>query len=438
MKSIFTLLFLLLASPALFAQGPFPTEEQMKAFVESKTLVVLEDDPFSVFNAVIKKAVKEVWTITPYEFVTYDEFRKNKKDPAYSFLMLTSTAFEKDRDSLYFIAPITHRKRKIGAATVVLSTREMKSQLTSFKENLVFFIVIFVIAGCGILAWLISLFLRPLEELSSAAHEVGDGNLNVQADIKSKDEVGKLAITFNQMVINLNSAYSEIEEGYLQAVQSLALAVEAKDRYTKGHCDRVVFYSTVIAQHMDIPEKDIVELQLASQLHDVGKIGVPEAVLNKPGKLDPEEMRIIQKHPVIGYQILSPAKFLRGVAKLVVEHHERFDGNGYPNGKTGEEISILGRILCLADTFDALTSDRPYRKGMSLDKSVSIILDNRGSQFDPKLVNLFWNLVKEGELEYSEDRRDRCLLTDHLIYLRVKQSGGTEEKISTTKNIRID
>jgi nitrate/nitrite-specific signal transduction histidine kinase len=151
-------------------------------------------------------------------------------------------AFEKDRDSLYFIAPITHRKRKIGAATVVLSTREMKSQLTSFKENLVFFIVIFVIAGCGILAWLISLFLRPLEELSSAAHEVGDGNLNVQADIKSKDEVGKLAITFNQMVINLNSAYSEIEEGYLQAVQSLALAVEAKDRYTKGHCDRVVFY----------------------------------------------------------------------------------------------------------------------------------------------------------------------------------------------------
>jgi HD-GYP domain-containing protein (c-di-GMP phosphodiesterase class II) len=335
-------------------------------------------------------------------------------------------------DTLYFVAPVIHHNKRIGTAYVVLSTRKMKSQLRLFKVNLVFFIVVFMIAGCGILAWLISLFLKPLEELSSAANEVGGGNLNVQANVKSKDEVGQLAITFNQMVINLNSAYTEIEEGYLQAVQSLAMAVEAKDRYTKGHCDRVVFYSTVIAQHMDIAENEIVELQLASQLHDVGKIGVPEALLNKPGKLSPEEMRYIQKHPLIGYQILRPAKFLRGVAKLVLEHHERFDGKGYPKGKKGEEISLAGRILCLADTFDALTSDRPYRRGMPLDKSISIILENKGSQFDPQLVDLFCSLINEGELEYCDEKRDQCLLTDHLAYLRVRDGGEMNKGISTS------
>ncbi len=327
-------------------------------------------------------------------------------------------------DIIQFVAPITHQRKRIGTVYLALSTKDMKTQLNRFKLNLTFFIVLFVLMGCGILAWLISLFLKPLEKLSSAAHEVGDGNLNVQADVKSKDEVGQLAITFNQMVINLNSAYSEIEEGYLQAVQSLAMAVEAKDRYTKGHCDRVVFYSTVIAQNLDISEKEIVELQLASQLHDIGKIGVPEAVLNKPGRLEPSEMKIIQKHPVIGYRILSPARFLRGVAKLVLEHHERFDGKGYPDGKRGEEISLLSRILCLADTFDALTSDRPYRKGMPLEKSISIILENRGTQFDPKLVDLFWTLVKRGEMEYSNQKKDQCLLIKHLIHLR-----ATEEEV---------
>ena len=348
------------------------------------------------------------------------------------------TAYEdKSPDTLKFVFPITHRKRKIGTALVALSTKEMKEQLSRFRVNLTFFILFFVAAGCGVLAWLISLFLKPLEELSSAAHEVGDGNLNVQANVKSKDEVGQLAITFNQMVINLNSAYTEIEEGYLQAVQSLAMAVEAKDKYTKGHCDRVVFYSTVIAQNLNITQREIVELQLASQLHDIGKIGVPEAVLNKPGRLDPEEMKVIRKHPIIGYQILKPAKFLRGVAQLVLEHHERFDGKGYPYGKKGDEISVLGRILCLADTFDALTSDRPYRKGMSLEKSVAIIFENRGTQFDPNLVDLFWHLVNKGELKYSDEKKDHCLLTDYLIYLRVKHGEGLEKRTGMS-TLRIE
>lgn len=177
----------------------------------------------------------------------------------------------------------------------------------------------------------------------------------------------------------------------LASITSLCCALEARDAYTRGHSEVVAEIAAQIALHMNISHEDVEAIKLGGRLHDIGKIGILDSVLLKPGKLSDEEFEMIRRHPVIGAEILQPVPSLAKIIPLVLHHHERFDGRGYPDKLKGADIPLWARITAVGDTFHALTSDRPYRKGMPLDEALHIIQDCSGTQLCPDSVNVFLN-----------------------------------------------
>ncbi len=190
---------------------------------------------------------------------------------------------------------------------------------------------------------------------------------------------------------------SQVEEN-LPAIAALVNATEARDLYTRGHSERVAHYATLLAREVGISPEEIRTLWLAGLLHDIGKIGVRDAILYKPGPLNEEEYRRVQDHPVLAAQILSPIAGLRKVVPLVLHHHERYDGSGYPDGLAGEEIPLGARILAVVDGFEAMTSKRAYRPAFSPEEALERLEQNGGTQYDPELVRVWVRLVREGRL----------------------------------------
>ncbi len=180
---------------------------------------------------------------------------------------------------------------------------------------------------------------------------------------------------------------------YLQTITLLARAIEARDTSTGEHVNRVADYARELAWAMDLPESQVDDIQLAAIIHDIGKVTVPNSVLNKPGKLTSEEWAIMKTHPRVGADIISTTKLSNMVIDGVLYHHERFDGSGYPEGLIGEQIPLAGRILAVVDAYDAMTSDRPYHKGLAMDQALEILQQGAGIQFDPKIVAVFLNLI---------------------------------------------
>ena len=191
---------------------------------------------------------------------------------------------------------------------------------------------------------------------------------------------------------------------FFSTVVSLASAVDAKDAYTHGHSQRVALYSGQLAREVGFDVQELERLELSAVLHDVGKIGVPEAVLNKPDRLTPTEMAAMRSHPSKGAEILSSIRAMRDIVPGVLHHHERFDGGGYPNGLKGQNIPLLARIILIADTFDAMTSSRPYRSALPVQVAVDEIKRCSGTQFDPRLAELFVDLVERGQVRPAEDQ----------------------------------
>lgn len=189
--------------------------------------------------------------------------------------------------------------------------------------------------------------------------------------------------------------YNDINKMFIDTVKVLANAIEVKDRYTKGHIDRVTDYSVAIAKKMNFDKTNLEKIKIAAALHDIGKIGIPDEILNKPSNLTKEEFDIVKEHPLKGYEIIKDIPALKDISIHVKQHHERIDGTGYPEGLRNKEISLEARIISVADAFDAMTSDRPYRKGMSFNTAVKVLLDNRGSQFDEYVVNVFLSCLQE-------------------------------------------
>jgi putative nucleotidyltransferase with HDIG domain len=179
-------------------------------------------------------------------------------------------------------------------------------------------------------------------------------------------------------------------------LHSLTSAVDAKDAYTCGHSERVALLSRHLAQQLGYSDHEVERIYMAGLLHDVGKIGVPEAVLQKPGKLTVEEFDQMKKHPEIGARILADIKQVKDILPGVLHHHERYDGRGYPSGLAGENIPAMGRILCLADCFDAMTSNRTYRKALPLEVALTEIRRCSGTQFDPAMTDAFLKTGSEG------------------------------------------
>lgn len=199
--------------------------------------------------------------------------------------------------------------------------------------------------------------------------------------------------------------YSEAKEIFHSTVWALASAIDAKDAYTHGHSQRVAKYSAALGRAVGFDDHEIERLELAAILHDVGKIGVPEAILNKEGRLTPAEMSVMRSHPEKGALILGSIRAMRDVVPGVLHHHERWDGLGYPDGLKGDNIPLNGRIILIADTFDAMTSTRPYREGLPLEVALDELRRCSGTQFDARLAEEFIALFDEGKLKIDKGAR---------------------------------
>ncbi len=199
------------------------------------------------------------------------------------------------------------------------------------------------------------------------------------------------------MIENI-ALYQSIERFYLELVETLARIIDAKDSYTGDHASRARERAVKLAKKLNVPQQMIKTIEYAALLHDIGKIGINEKILTKPGRLTEEEYKEMKKHPQIAYQILSPIEFLTPVAKIILYHHEWYNGMGYPEGLKGDEIPLGSRIVSVIDAWDAMTSDRPYRKALTTEDAIEELKRGSGRQFDPKVVNAFLELIEEENL----------------------------------------
>lgn len=192
----------------------------------------------------------------------------------------------------------------------------------------------------------------------------------------------------------------ELRQAYYLTVKALAAAIDAKDRYTFGHSDRVMKYSLDLTEYLredgfDLPQARVEAIRYAALVHDIGKIGIEDHILNKPGRLTDDEYAAICRHPSLGSDILNNVNYLAEARIIVRHHHEHYDGTGYPDGLKGEEIPLGSQIICIADAYDAMTSDRPYRRAMPHEKAINEITVNKGTQFSPQMVDAFLKLYPE-------------------------------------------
>jgi putative methionine-R-sulfoxide reductase with GAF domain len=238
---------------------------------------------------------------------------------------------------------------------------------------------------------------KPIGVLSVSDKQTGDpfdeGDLEI------------LVTLAHQIAATIYSAqlYEDLEASYLSAVRALANSLDAKDTYTRGHSERVARYSMEIGRVMNLTTDEIKTLHIGALLHDIGKIGISESIINKSSRLTDNEFETIKTHPSRGASIIEPAKFLKEKLPLIKYHHERFDGKGYPDGLKGTDIPMLARIICVADSYDAMTSKRAYRDTMPRVEARNELIRCSGSQFDPKVVTAFLEvLVDESKLEAIE------------------------------------
>ncbi len=299
-------------------------------------------------------------------------------------------------------------KDKTGNTVALVCVDMSASKVAEFQRGVkIGTLIIFVV--CLLISFVLSLFISstislPLMKITEHTKVISGGNFKTKIDIKAKDEIRTLADSFNDMVdrldhmfFELNEAQAHLKDAYLDTIFRLAVAAEYKDNVTSNHLRRVSVYACLIAEKLALPKEDIDNIKYGSPMHDIGKIGIPDTILLKKDKLTKEEYDIIKGHPEIGYKILkdSDSPYLKTAAIISLNHHENFDGTGYPKGLIGEDIHIYGRVVAVADVFDALTSERPYKKPMPLEETIKIIKEKSGTQFDPRVVEAFLECLDE-------------------------------------------
>jgi HD-GYP domain-containing protein (c-di-GMP phosphodiesterase class II) len=247
---------------------------------------------------------------------------------------------------------------------------------------------------------------NPLHVLTESSRALARGDFSQRVHLWSRTEIGELAQTFNSMseelerfVEDLKRAADENRALFMGSIQMLAGAVDEKDPYTRGHSDRVTRYSLMIAKEMNLPSSFMEILQVSAQLHDVGKIGIEDHILKKPGALTEEEFEVMKTHTTKGANILRPVTQLAEMLPGIELHHEALDGRGYPYGLKGDQIPLLARVIAVADTFDALTTNRPYQQAHTPDQALQIIKNLAGKRLDPAAVAALLAVYERGEIK---------------------------------------
>jgi HD-GYP domain-containing protein (c-di-GMP phosphodiesterase class II) len=295
----------------------------------------------------------------------------------------------------------------LGWAVVAQRTQAAAySDIFQMQHAALFFLVIAIAFSIclGILA--ARRLTTPLQVLTESSRAIAGGDFSQRVHVKSRTEIGELAQTFNSMtddleryVCDLRKAAEENKALFLSSIQMLAGAVDEKDPYTKGHSDRVTRYSVIIATEMGLTKEEIEKIRISAQLHDVGKIGIEDRILKKPGALTPEEFEIMKTHTTKGAAILRPVEMLKDMLPGIELHHESLDGRGYPFGLKGDEIPLMPRIIMVADTFDAMTTNRPYQAAMDAEYVIRIINSLANTKFDPYVVAAMTKVFETGKLK---------------------------------------
>lgn len=283
------------------------------------------------------------------------------------------------------------------------------SEILFVSISILLITIVLVIAVSYFLAKSIS---NPIMEFENKAELISEGEYTQKIQIKSHNEIGRLADTFNLMtkkieayILELEKAAKDNEDLFFQSIEALASAIDAKDPYTQGHSERVTKYSIAISYALGLPDHIIKKVRIAAQLHDIGKIGIMDSILQKPGALNDEEYESMKKHPIYGAKIMERISKLHDIIPGMKHHHEKYDGSGYPDRISGDLIPLDARIISIADTFDAMTTTRPYQKKMEPDEVVEKIVAWGGTKYDPKIVIAF-------EKAYQESLR-RIFYEDH-------------------------
>jgi HD-GYP domain-containing protein (c-di-GMP phosphodiesterase class II) len=253
---------------------------------------------------------------------------------------------------------------------------------------------------------------HPIQDLARGARRLAGGDYATRVAVKSNNEVGVLADAFNQMGEEIQKAIEEIlrqaavnKELFMGSIRMLANAIDEKDPYTRGHSERVAFYSMLMAKHMGMSPEEVEKVHLSGIIHDVGKIGIEDKILRKPAALTDEEYEIMKQHPRKGEHILDAVPRLKEMAGSGLMHHENWDGSGYPDGLAAEQIPLLGRIVSVADAFDAMTTDRPYSKAMTFEAALGRLRFLAGKKFDSVCVDAIEKASAAGDLTPAKARR---------------------------------
>lgn len=300
-------------------------------------------------------------------------------------------------EALSGYAPILNgRGEAVGMVGVDIRADDIRRmRLTVYRRGL-------LVLGVGVLLSLAIGLLTgqriagPFAQLSAGTRELARGNLKHRVQIfYGNDEIGEFAESFNAMAARMEESREQLLNYFYDVVKTLVKILELRDHYTLGHSEAVSEHAGLIAARMGYSAEEVRLLKKMTLLHDIGKIGIHDSILNKKGSLTPEEWEIIKRHPLIGEDILKPVLRDEAMLAVVRQHHERYDGKGYPDGLSGDRINIFAAIVAVADSYDAMTSERAYKKAMSQSEAVQELKFHCGSQFHPEVVAVFLGILEE-------------------------------------------
>jgi putative nucleotidyltransferase with HDIG domain len=310
------------------------------------------------------------------------------------------------QESYEFSTPIVFAGKEIGAFFLGIDSVALTTaQAAARRKVAIMAVIVLLLSVAG--TWHIArIFTRPIKQLNEGVFLLKSGrNLGAIA-VTQHDELGELTGNFNEMASVIRrqqdklSDYARgLEESYLSTVKILATSIDARDDYTMQHSTRVAALSLLVAQEMGLGTEEQRELEVAALVHDLGKIRVPDHILKKNGPLDASELKRVMRHPRDGAEILGHSQALRRFIPSVLHHHECYNGQGYPDGLRGEAIPLFAAIIAIADTYDAMTTSRPYRAGLPPEAAIEEIIRCRGTQFNPRITDYFVAALREKNLQ---------------------------------------
>lgn len=290
----------------------------------------------------------------------------------------------------------------------VIAIQDERAALSSVTEmrRQTFFISL-VAAVCAVIIGVVfaTRLTNPVRELAAAAHRISTGDFSERIVVRSRTELGELGDSFNLMtdqverfIADLQRAAEENRQLFLGTVKGLAAAIDGKDPYTRGHSERVSRFSVAIANRLGLPADEVEKIRISALLHDVGKIGIDDNILKKPAALTDEEFVIMKQHPQKGFKIMSQIPAMKDFLPGMYMHHEMLNGKGYPQGLQGDEIPLMARIVSVADTFDAMTTDRPYSRALKFDEAVKLVQSYVGTRYDETVVAALVAACESGQI----------------------------------------